>query len=125
VAREFCDVFLSWHFVPVDLWAGLGETAVLESVDYRSYGASLSATWRLTDDLTISPYVSLQQINRALNQAASSNVVYADPRVEIEQSMLSAARQGYTAPLSFQSGLSVRYLLSSGDQRWKGASSLR
>ena len=74
--------------------------------------------------------MTLQQINKAINQAQVTNVVYADPRREIEASMLAAVQQGYTAPFGIQSGLSVRYLfgngsLSSEDQRWKNASNLR
>jgi hypothetical protein len=130
VGRQFCDVFLSWHFVPVDLWANLGETTVLKDIRYRSFVAGLSATWRVTDNFTVSPWVNVQQIDRAINAAQATSVVYADPRQEIEASMLAAVRQGYTAPFGIQSGLAVRYLfgngsLSSEDQRWKNASNLR
>lgn len=130
VGRQFCDVFLSWHFVPIDVWASLGETTVLKSFDFRAFSANLSATWRITDDLTFSPWVSVQQINKATDEARTSNVVETDPRAEIEASMLAAVRQGYTAPFGIQSGLSIRYLfgngsLSSEDQRWKSVSNLR
>lgn len=130
VGREFCDVFLSWHFVPVDLWASLGETAIVEDPSYRSLAAGLSATWRLTDDLSIAPWFNLQQINKAINEAQPSNVVYSDPKQEIEASMLAAIQEGYTAPLGVQSGLSIRYLFGNGslaseDQRWKSVSNLR
>lgn len=130
VGRQFCDTFVSWHFAPVDLWASLGETSVLKDVNDRSFSSSVSATWRITDSLAISPWISLQQVNRAINEAEPSNVVYTDPRQEIEASMLAAVERGYTAPLGVQSGLSVRYLfgngsLSSEDQRWKNASNLR
>ncbi|HXX65635.1 MAG TPA: hypothetical protein VEK07_00540 [Polyangiaceae bacterium] len=130
VGRQFCDTFLSWHFVPVDLWASIGETTVLKNLDFRGFSSNLSAAWRLTDNLTISPWISLQQINRAINEAEPSTVVYTDPRQEIEASMLAAVQQGYTAPFGVQSGLSIRYMfgngsLSSEDQRWKNASNLR
>jgi hypothetical protein len=108
----------------------LGETALFEDVDYRAFSGSLSATWRLTDNFTLSPWVSLQQINKAINEAQPTSVVYADPRQEIEASMLAAVQQGYTSPFGIQSGLTVKYLfgngaLSSEDQHWKNASSLR
>ena len=130
VARQFCDVFVSWHFQPVDLWASLGETSVLEDVAYRSFSASFSATFRLTDNLIVSPWASLQQINQALNEAKPTSTVYSDPRQEIEASMLAAVQQGYTAPFGIQSGLSIRYIFGNGslaieDQRWKGTSNLR
>jgi hypothetical protein len=130
VGRQFCDVFLSWHFLPIDVWATVGETSVLEDLAYRSFSASMSATWRVTDNFTISPWVNVQQINKAINEARLANVVYSDPRQEIEASMLAAVQQGYTAPFGIQSGLTVRYLfgngsLSSEDQRWRNASNLR
>jgi hypothetical protein len=130
IAREFCDVFLSWHFVPIDVGASVGETAVIEDFAYRSFSVSLSATWRVTDNLTISPWVNLQQINKAIDEAEPCNVVYADPREEIEASMRAAIQQGYTAPFGIQSGLSIRYLFGNGslaseDQRWKTTSNLR
>jgi len=130
VGRQFCDVFMNWHFVPVDFWASLGETTVLEDVRYRSLFAGLSATWRITDNLIFSPWINLQQINRAINEAEPTNVVYTDPRQEIEASMLAAVQSGYTAPFGVQSGLSVRFLFGNGslsleDQRWKNTSNLR
>ncbi len=44
--------------------------------------------------------------------------------------MAAAIEQGYTAPFSIQSGLSVRFLFGNGslsleDQRWRGVSNLR
>lgn len=130
LAREFCDLFLSWHFVPIDVWASVGETAIVEDLSYRAFNASLSFTWRVTDNLLVSPWVSLQQINRAIDEARPSNVVYADPRREIEASMLAAVQQGYTAPFGVQAGLSIRFVLGNGslnieDQRWRNASNLR
>jgi len=130
VARQFCDVFLSWHFAPVDIWANLGETSVLKSIDYRSFSASLSATWRITHSLTFSPWINLQQINKAINEAQPTNVVYSDPRQEVQASMMAAIEQGYTAPFGVQSGLSIRYIVGNGslaseDQRWKTTSNLR
>lgn len=130
VGRQFCDLFLSWHFVPVDLWANLGETAILEDLSYRALAAGLSATWRLTDDLSVAPWVNIQQINKAVNEAQPSTVVYSDPKEEIEASMLAAIEEGYTAPLGVQSGLTIRYLFGNGslaseDQRWKNISNLR
>ena len=130
VGRELCDVFLSWHFAPIDLWASLGETIVLKDIDYRSFSASLSATWRVTDNFVVAPWVSLQQINKAIDEAQPTTVVYADPRQEIEASMKAAVEQGYTSPFALQSGISIKYIfgngsLSSEDQRWKNASNLR
>jgi hypothetical protein len=130
IARELCDVFLSWHFEPVDVWAYVGETAVLEDLDFRSFSAGASATWRLTDDLTISPWFNVQQVNQAIDQAQASNVVYTDPKLEIQASLLAAAQQGYTAPFGIQAGLTIRYLFGNGslaseDQRWKNATNLR
>ncbi|HEY2515745.1 MAG TPA: hypothetical protein VGI39_32975 [Polyangiaceae bacterium] len=130
VARQFCDVFLSWHFVPVDLWANLSETSVLKSIDYRSFAVGLSAAWRVTENLTIAPWVNLQEINKAINAAEPNTVAYTDPRQEVEASMAAAIEQGYTAPFGIQSGVSVRFLVGNGslnseDQRWRGASNLR
>jgi hypothetical protein len=130
VARQFCDIFLSWHFEPVDVWTGVGETSILENFDFRGFSASASATWRMTDNLTFSPWVSVQQINQAINEAQPVNVVYTDPRQEIEASMLAAVQQGYTAPFGIQAGLTIRYLFGNGslaseDQRWKNTSNLR
>jgi len=130
LGRQFCDVFLSWHFVPVDVWASLGETTILEDFDFRAVSAGVSATWRLTDNLLIAPWVNVQQINQATNEAQPTNVVYSDPKREVEASMLAAVRQGYTAPFGVQSGLSIRYLFGNGslaseDQRWKNVSNLR
>jgi hypothetical protein len=130
VGRQFCDIFASWHFVPVDLGASLGETTILEDVAYRSFSATLSAAWRVTDNLTIAPWATVRQVNKATNEAQPTSVVYSDPRQEIEASMLAAVEQGYTAPFGIQSGLYIRYLLGNGslsseDQRWKNASNLR
>lgn len=130
VIRQFCDFFLSWHFDRLDLAGNLGETSLLHDASYRSFSVFLSATWRLTDDLVASPWVNVQQINKAINEAQPTNGVYSDPRQEIEASMLAAVQQGYTAPFGIQSGLSLKYFfgngsLSSEDQRWKGASNLR
>jgi hypothetical protein len=130
IGREFCDLFASWHFEPVDVGATFGENVVLQDPAYRGFSASLSATWRVTDNLTVSPWVNLQQINQAIDEAAPTTLAYADPREEIEASMRAAIEQGYTAPFGIQSGLSIRYLfgngsLSSEDQRWKSASNLR
>jgi len=80
--------------------------------------------------LTFSPWVNLQQVNRAINEAQPTNVAYADARQEVEASMIAAIQQGYTAPLGVQSGLSVKFILGNGslaseDQRWKTTSNLR
>lgn len=128
--RQFCDVFFSWHFEPVDVGAGVGETSVLKDIAYRGFSAGVGITWRLTDNLTIAPWVSVQQINQAINEAQPTNVVYTDPRQEVEASMLAAVQQGYTAPFGVQTGLQVRYVFGNGslaseDQRWKGTSNLR
>ncbi len=130
VTRQFCDVFLGWHFQPIDLWAWIGENTVLGNFDYRSVGGGLGATWRLSDDFVISPWLNMQQINKAINEAAPTNAVYTDPRREIEASMLASARSGYTAPFGVQSGLTIRYLFGNGslaseDQRWKNVNNLR
>ena len=130
VAREFCDLFVSWHFEPVDVSASLGENMVLKDIQYRSFSGAVSATFRLTDSFLISPWVSVQQINQAINEAQSDNTVYTDPKAEIEASMKAAIQRGYTAPFGLQSGLSLKYVfgngsLSSEDQRWRGVSSLR
>ncbi len=130
VGRQFCDVFLSWHFRPVDLLGSLGETTLLQSFDYRAFSISLSATWRITDDLTLSPWITVQQINQAINQSQPATSAYTDPKQEIVASMLSAVQQGYTAPFSVQSGLTLRYLFGNGslasqDQRWMDVSNLR
>lgn len=130
VGRQFCDVFFNWHYLPVDVGATLGETTLLEDFNYRSFSAGLSVTWRITDNFVVSPWVSLQQINKAINEAAPTNVISSDPRQEIEASMRAAVQQGYTAPFNVQSGLSIRYVFGNGslnseDQRWRGVSNLR
>ncbi len=130
LARQFCDAFVGWHFVPVDVWASVSETTLVPKAAHWSFSASLSATWRITDSLTLSPWVNLQEIHEAINEARPVTTVYADPRAEIEASMRAAVQQGFTAPFGVQSGFSVRYVfgngsLSSEDQRWKGVSNLR
>ena len=84
----------------------------------------------MTDNLSLSLWANLQQVNRAINEAAPTSVVYSDPRQEIEASMRSAILQGFTAPFSIMTGLNVSYVFGNGslsaeDQRWKGASNLR
>jgi hypothetical protein len=130
IGRQFCDIFLNWHFEPADVNGSLGETSVLENVAYRSFSATLGTVWRVTDNFLISPWVILQQINKALNEGQPTNTVYTDPRQEIEASMLAAVQQGYTAPFGVQAGLWIRYLFGNGslsleDQRWKATSNLR
>lgn len=130
VGRQFCDIFLSWHFEAVDVSGSLGETSLLEDATYRSFSASFGTVWRVTDNFAISPWVVLQQINKAINEGQPTSGVYKDPRQEIEASMLAAVQQGYTAPFGIQAGLWVRYLFGNGslsleDQRWKGVSNLR
>jgi hypothetical protein len=130
VGRQFCDVFLGWHLQPVDVFASLGETSLLQDFDYRAFSASFSLTWRLTDNFILNPWANLQQINLASNEAQPNDTVYSDPRQEVVASMLAAVQQGYTAPFGIQAGLSIKYLfgngsLSSEDQRWKNANNLR
>jgi hypothetical protein len=130
VGREFCDLFVSWHFPVVDVNATLGETALVNAVAYRGFSTGLSFTWRITDNWVVSPWVNVQQINQAINEAAPTNVSYTDPRAEIEASMRAAIQQGFTAPFGLQSGLSLRYLFGNGslnaeDQRFRGVSNLR
>jgi len=130
VGRQFCDVFLSWHFRPIDILGSLGETTLLHDWSYRAFSLSLSATWRITDDLTLAPWVTLQQINQAINQSQTTTTAFTDPKQEIEASMLAAVQQGYTAPFGIQSGLTLRYLFGNGtldseDQRWRNVSNLR
>jgi hypothetical protein len=130
VGRQFCDVFVSWHFVPVDVGASLGETSILKTFDYRAFSAGFSATWRVTDNFILSPWVWLQQINKAIDEAQPTNVSNLDKVQEVEASMRAAVQQGYTAPFGVLAGLSVRYLFGNGslaseDQRWKGVSNLR
>jgi hypothetical protein len=130
IGRQFCDVFLSWHFEPADVTGSLGETSILEDAAYRSFSATLGTVWRVTDNFMVSPWVTLQQINQAINEGRPTNTVYKDPRLEIEASMLAAVQEGYTAPFGIQAGLWMKYLFGNGslaleDQRWKGASNLR
>jgi hypothetical protein len=130
VPREFCDVFFNWHFRPIDLGASLGENIVMTSADYTSFYAGLSATWRVTDNWVVSPWVSLQEIIKAINEGEPEVVPTNDPEQEIEASMRAAVQQGYTAPFGIQSGLSIKYVFGNGslaseDQRWKGVSNLR
>ena len=130
VGREFCDAFVSWHFRPIDVFGTVGETVLLQNPDYRAFSISLSAIWRITDDVTLSPWVTVQQINKAIDEAMPVTAVYSDPRDEIRASMIAGVQQGYTAPFSVQSGLTLRYLFGNGtldseDQRWKNVSNLR
>jgi hypothetical protein len=130
VGRQFCDVFLSWHFQPIDVAGNLGETTILENIDYRAFSAGASVTWRMTDNLIVSPWVYVQQINQAINEAQPTTAVYSDPRQEVQASMLAAVQQGYTAPFGIQGGLTIKYLFGNGslsieDQRWKGTTNLR
>lgn len=130
VPRELCDVFFTWHFKPVDVSASVGENIVLKSLDYTSFSAALGATWRVTDNLILAPWISVQEIVKAINEAQPANVSYTDPKQEVEASMRAAVEQGYTAPFGVQSGLSLKYIFGNGslaseDQRWKGATSLR
>ena len=130
VARQFCDLFFSWHFAPVDLWASVGETTILEDFDFRAASVGLSATWRVTDNLQIAPWVNLTGIDQAIDEALPTTVVSTDPKQEVEASMLAAVQQGYTAPFGIQAGLNLRYLFGNGslaseDQRWKNVSNLR
>jgi len=130
VPREFCDVFFSWHFRPIDLSASVGENVVLTNTDYTSFSAGLSATWRITDNWVVSPWVSLQEIIKAINEAQPITVASNDPEQEIEASMRAAVEQGYTAPFGIQSGLSLKYVFGNGslaseDQRWRSVSNLR
>jgi hypothetical protein len=130
IGRQFCDLVVTWHFTPIDVSAWPGQTLVLEDVNFRSFNAGFSSTWRVTEDFTISPWLALQQVHQAINEAQSTNVVYSDPRQEIEASMLAAVNRGYTAPFSVQSDLSIRYLFGNGslateDQRWKNTTNLR
>ncbi len=130
VGRQSCDLFLAWHFRPVDLQVSVGETSMLDDIAFRSFSASMSLTWRLTDNLSVSPWVNLQQVSQAINEAEPASIDSTDPRQEVEASMLAAVQQGYTATFGIQAGLSIRYMfgngsLAVGDQRWKGASNLR
>jgi hypothetical protein len=130
VARQFCDVFLSWHFDAIDVGGSLGETTILQDITYRGFSASASITWRMTDNLILAPWVYVQQINQAINEAQPTTVVYSDPRQEVQASMLAAVQQGYTAPFGIQAGLSLKFVFGNGslsieDQRWKGTSNLR
>jgi hypothetical protein len=130
VGRQFCDVFFNWHFNPADLNGSLGETSILENMSYRSFSATFGIVVRVTDNFQISPWVILQQINKAINEGEPTNTVFKDPRQEIEASMLAAVQEGYTAPFGIQAGLWLRYLLGNGslsleDQRWRAASNLR
>ncbi|HEY1958547.1 MAG TPA: DUF481 domain-containing protein [Polyangiaceae bacterium] len=130
VPRELCDVYFTWHFQPIDLAATVSENVVLKSADYASFSAVLAATWRVTDNFLISPWVSIQEIVKAIDEAQSMNVSYTDPKSEIEESMRAAVQQGYTAPFGVQSGLTIKYVFGNGslaseDQRWRGVTSLR
>jgi hypothetical protein len=130
VPRQLCDLFFTWHFKPIDLAATLSENIVMKDIQYTSFAAVLSATWRVTDNFIISPWVALQEINKAINEAEPSNVTFTDPKAVIEESMRSAVEQGYTAPFGIQSGLTVKYILGNGslaseDQRWRSVTALR
>jgi len=130
VARELCDVFFTWHFRPIDLSASVSENIVLKSIDYTSFSAGLGATWRVTDNLLVSPWISIQEIVKAINESQPATVAYTDPKAEVEASMRAAVEQGFTAPFGVQSGLTLKYVFGNGslaseDQRWKSVTSLR
>lgn len=40
----------------------------------------------------------------------AADMLYSNPKQEVEASMLAAVRRGYTAPFGVQSGLGIRYL---------------
>ena len=130
VVRSFCDAFVSWHFQPVDVSANLGGNAILGTFDYRSITLDLSATWRVSDNVTIAPWFTIQQVHKAINEAQPISNPYSNPRQEIEASMRAAVQRGFTSPLSIRSGVSIRYVFGNGslnaeDQRWKYATNLR
>jgi hypothetical protein len=78
VGRQFRDIFLSLHFEPLDVSGILGETSWLEDVAFRSFSASLSATWRLTDNPMLSPWTYVQEINTAIDEAQPTSAVHTD-----------------------------------------------
>ena len=130
VPRESCDVFFTWHFKPIDLAATVGENIVMKQIDYTAFSASLGATWRVTDNLVIAPWVSLQETVKAINEAEPAPTTFTDPKQEVEASMRAAVEEGYTAPFGIQSGLTLKYIFGNGslaseDQRWKNATALR
>jgi hypothetical protein len=93
-------------------------------------GAVCANSCGARDNLIVAPWVYVQQINQAINEAQPTTSVYRDPRLEVQASMLAAVQQGYTAPFGVQAGLSIKYFFGNGslsieDQRWKGTSNLR
>jgi hypothetical protein len=129
LTREMCDIFVSWHFPAFDVSASFSETAPLNNIGVN-VGGSLSLTWRITDNLLVSPWISAQAIEQPLNAAQPTTVSFSDPRQEVEASMRAAIQQTFTSPFGIQSGLSIRYSFGNGslnseDQRWKGTSNLR
>jgi hypothetical protein len=130
IVRQFCDVYLTWHFVPFDVSASLAQGLIMKDLRYWNVGAMVSATFRITESLVVSPSLSVQETNRAINEAAPTDVSTVDPKSAIEASMLAAIRRGYTSPLNIQSTLTISYLFGNGsfaseDQRWKRVSNLR
>jgi hypothetical protein len=130
VAAGFCDAFVSWHFRPVDLSADLGGNTILGDLAYRTIELELSATWSVSDNVTIAPWFIVQQVNKAINEAQPVAQAYTVPRQEVEASMRAAVQRSFTSPLSIRSGLSIRYVFGNGslnfeDQRWRNATHLR
>ena len=130
VGRQFCDVFLSWHFQPIDLGEASGRHR-LARASLPGLLGGLSATWRVTDNL-IALAVGLVATDQPGDQRGRSRRTPSTPIPvrRCEASMLAAVQQGYTAPFGLQSGLSIKYIFGNGslsieDQRWKGTSNLR
>ena len=131
VGRQFCDVFLSWHFQP-DRRAGpaSGRRPSSRTSLPRLLRRALGDLARDRQPRHVARGSTSSRSTRPSTRRSPRRPSTADPRQEVEASMLAAVQQGYTAPFGIQAGLSIKYVFGNGslgleDQRWKGTSNLR
>lgn len=108
------EVYVNWHFDRIDLSTGIYGSSIADQIRYSQMGCNVSATYRLTNDLSLTGSFNVNFRNEAIYQPANRS---GNP---LEQ-FLSG---GNYSKISTSSSLTLSYtfgnsLLNSQDRRWK------
>ncbi len=110
--------YFTWHFETVDLTTSMGVLSPIDKYEFFELTSDLSLNWRIIDNLSIVPSLSVDYVPTRLNEPFEQ---------DLSNPLSTFYGGGNFSDISYSGNLSVVFtfgnsLLKNQDQRWKGVS---